>query len=370
MGPARRRSEPLRTEARPGEPEPGRKKKAGRFWCDDLDCGEGLETPDGFYSTHAFTDKAIAFVEEASAREAPYLLYLSYTAPNDPLHAPAETVARFVGDYDKGWAPVAEARYKRQVALVDPQAPRRPHLWRSWASLSAAERENQTARMEIYAAMIAELDAGVRRLLDALEQQGTLDSTLIIFASDNGASAELVLENSEEIGAEYPVGSVGRWTSLGPDWAEVGNTPFRFYKNDSYEGGTSDPFLVRWPDGMEETGRTAFMLSHLLDIHPTLIDVASSESAPGLRGMSLLPLIRGESLPPRAQPLFNQWQDNRAVWDGNWKLVARDDGPWALYNIADDPHETEDLSDEHPEVAERLAAAYDSWFESVLPAEE
>jgi arylsulfatase len=218
--------------------------------------------------------------------------------------------------------------------------------------------------METYAAMIAELDAGVGEVIVALEDTGRFERTLIVFASDNGASAELVLEDGEEIGSEHPVGSVGRWASLGPDWAEVSNTPYRFFKNDSFEGGTASPLILHWPNGIKAQGRKVQTFSHLIDIHPTLADVAGM-GRPMSHGMSLRPLFEGRALPPRSEPVFNQWQDNKAVWDGRWKLVAREGGPWQLYDLGTDPHETSDQAGAYPELVASMAAKFDGWLEEV-----
>jgi arylsulfatase len=367
------------TAARPGEPDPARKVTAGRWWCDDLDCRQGLDTAPGFYSTQAFTRKAIEFVREAAGKDAPYLLYLSYTAPHDPLHAPEETVDRFEGDYDRGWAPIAEARYDRQVALgiTSAEAPRRSPNWRDWGALSDAERADQVRRMEIYAAMIAEMDTGIGQVLAEIERAGTLDETLVIFASDNGASAELVVEqDGTEIGDEHPVGSVGRWASLGVDWAEAANTPYRRFKNDAFEGGTASPLLIAWPAATRRADRTERAFAHLIDLHPTLLEAARvpyrtelspDGDAPPLPGVSLLPLLRGQALTPRPAPVFNAWQDDYAVWDGQWKLVSHEGGLWRLYDRAMDPHETTDVSAVYPDIATRLSNAFAQWHANAKP---
>lgn len=358
--------------ARPGEPEPARKAAAGRWWCFDRDCGRGHDAPADFYSTDAFTDWAVELVDEASP-EAPFFLYLAYTAPHDPLQAPAADVARFEGAYDAGYGPIAEARFARQkrLGLVDPEAPRPAPHYQSWDDLSADERADEVRRMEIYAAMIARLDAGVGRVVDALARRGSLDETLIVFASDNGASAERVFVDGAEIGAEHPVGSVGRWASLGRHWAEVGNTPYRKYKNDSYNGGTAGPFIAHWPAGLAASGDVRRALSHLIDLHPTLADAADVGATDELEGVSLLPTLRTGAEPARAGYVFNRWSGGRFVRGPRYKLVSEgppweaEKGAWELYDLQADPFETRDLAGEAPERVREMAAAYDAWLARV-----
>ncbi|RIA46933.1 arylsulfatase [Hephaestia caeni] len=373
------------TKARPGEPEPARKEKDGRVWCFEGKCAKGY-TPDdpNFYTTDAFTDWTIDYLREATADKAPYLLYLAYTAPHDPLQAPDEARAPYRGKFDGGYARIADKRWAnlRRLKLVDDRYPRPTAVYRDWNKMTAAEKADQTARMEIYAAMIHRLDEQVGRIVAFLEANGTLDDTLILFMSDNGSSAELVTKGKtgREIGADNPIGSVGRWASLGPDWAEVSNTPFRYYKNDSYQGGTASPLIVHWPRALGSKNRRVEALSNLIDIHPTLLDLAglsyiptadaTGRAAP-LPGISLVPLLEGSPTVSRPRPIFNRWRWSRSVRDGDWKLVSivpqgeAEDGTWELYNIATDRTETHDLAAAHPEIVARLDRAYNDWLKEV-----
>ncbi len=367
--------------ARPGEPEPARKLENGRWWCFDAQCQQGYAPPQSdFYATDAFTDWAIDFL--ASADDAPYFLYLAYTAPHDPLHAPEENVRKFEGTYDAGYQAIADARDKRQrtMGLIDARYPRPDAQWRDWSTLSDEQREDQARRMEVYAGMIDRLDQNVGRLIDAIKARGRFDNTLIVFLSDNGASAELVRADpdaADEIGAEHPIGSVGRWASLGPDWASVANTPFRFYKNYSYNGGTTTPMIAHWPVGVADAGRIVETPGHLIDLHATLLGLLGRTydsglgpdgAAPPLEGVDLSAVIRGQGALERSGYIVNRWNGGRSVRSTRWKLVSHteereaEDGVWELYDMFADRTETRDVAAANPDVVSDMAAAYDAWL--------
>lgn len=373
------------TQARPGEPEPARKEKDGRVWCFEDKCAKGyLPHNPNFYATDAFTDWSLDYLRQAMADKAPYLLHITYTAPHDPLQAPEEARTLYRGKFDDGYTRAADRRWGnlRRLKLVDSRYPRPVPMYRDWNKMSAAEKADQTARMETYAAMIHRLDEQIGRIITFLEQNKALDNTLIMFMSDNGSSAELVTngKTGQEIGAQYPIGSVGRWASLGADWAEVSNTPFRYYKNDSFQGGTASPMIVHWPRALGSKNRRIDAPSNLIDIHPTLLDLAGLSYVPvadgngrtmPLPGASLLPLFEGKRTLARRRPVFNLWQRSRSVRDGDWKLVSitsegtAEDGKWELYNLAKDRTETHDLSTRYPGIVARLTAEYDAWLKSV-----
>lgn len=230
--------------------------------------------------------------------------------------------------------------------------------------------------MEVYAAMVHRLDQNIGKILHFLQVAGRLESTLIIVTSDNGGSAELVVDKStgREIGAEHEIGSVGRWASLGSAWAEVSNTPFRYYKNYSHNGGVVAPFIVHWPAGIERKGAIIRTPAHLIDIHPTLLGVArrfkgntASELSPSLPGRDLSRYFDSNALVSRDGLLFNHWRDGRYVVSDRWKLVSYGrlkNGqmpPWELYDVEEDPVELLDLADERPKIVMELEAAYLAW---------
>jgi arylsulfatase len=373
------------TVARDGEPFPAQKSAQGRWWCFDRDCQRGWTPPQKeYYSTDAYTDWAIELMD--SAGDDPFLMYIAYTAPHDPLQAPAADIARQAGRYGEGYEPVAQARWQRQVALglMEAEMPLPATGWRAWDALTDAERLAETQRMQVYAAMIERLDANIGRLISWLDAHDMLDDTLIIFTSDNGASAELVLDtDGREIGQDYPIGTIGRWASLGEDWARVANTPWSRFKNYSHQGGTVVPAIIHWPRGLSRTGEIDGSPTHLIDIFPTLLALMNQDkgSLPALlekdfqlEGSDLTPLMTGEGSFTRNAPIFNRWKNARMVRADRWKLVSwnpdgdAEGGSWELYDMIADPAETNDLAASRPEVAAELAAAYDAWIARVSAA--
>ncbi|MCP3914070.1 MAG: arylsulfatase [bacterium] len=350
-------------ERREGEPQPAQ-KRANRAWCID---GETLKpyTPDDpdFYTTDAFTDAALGFLDDYAEEEKPFLLYVAYNAPHDPLQAPASDIAKYAGKYDAGWDVVREARYRRQIAsglFESETTPLSKADFGDWEGLSEEERRVEIRRMQVYAAMVDRLDQNVGRIVAKLEELGELDNTVVLFASDNGGSSEVVRIGTGEIG------SMTRWTSLQKRWANVTNTPLRRYKNFSHEGGICTPLIVHWPAGLAERGGFERTPVHFVDVMATAIELAGARYPDGavrLNGVSLVPLLAGEGL-DRPEPIFWHWGRGKAVRDGRWKLVALRD-QWELYDLDADRTETRDLAAAEPERVEQMVAKWTRWAESI-----
>ena len=357
---------------RPSDPGPPAQKEWAypRTFAFDDSLVAPFTPPEGYYGTDSWTDWALELLEQYKGEDKPFLLYLAYQAPHDPLQAPEEAILEYEGIYDEGYEAIAQARYRRQreMWLLDHRYPRSEPTHRTWESLGDSARTDQERRMQVYAAMIDRLDSNIGRVVDAIKAMGEWEQTLFIFASDNGASAEVVT-----IG-EGPIGSMTRWASLKADWANVANTPFRFFKNDSYEGGTATPFIVHWPEGIPDSVKGTFdhTTTHFIDIMPTLVEITGGEypdtykeeEVPQMEGVSLLPLFKGESI-QREEPLFFDWQQGSAIRTGNWKLVRRGDSGWELYDMRTDRTETRNLTQEEPEVAERMEQRWEEWAREV-----
>ena len=313
-------------------------------------------------------------MKEYQGEDKPFFLYLSYQAPHDPLQAWPEDIAKYKNKYQVGYGVIADERYLRQkrMGIIDENYPRPESAHREWRDLTPAERNREAKIMAVYAAMIDRMDQNIGRLLQFLKQQGDLDNTLIFFASDNGSSAEVV-----EIG-DGEIGAIDRWVSLGKDWANVSNTPFRYYKNHSYEGGINTPLIVHWPDGGIKANSITSYPGHFIDLMPTVLDIAGAEypetynaqKVLPYEGESLLPTLSGGSL-PRNKDLYWQWLDDRAVRQGKWKLVASDSpevnasGQWELYDMETDKTETSNVASDHPEIVQRLSRLYENWLDRV-----
>ncbi len=406
--------------ARPGEPEPARKTYMapdGRWWCFDRQCVQGyVPEHKDFHTTDAYTDRALDLLAEYAQEASPFFLYLAYQAPHDPLQAWPADIERYLERYEAGYAAIADARYRRMLmaGLIDGRYPRSTPTFRDWGKLTPSERKEEARRMAVYAAMIDQIDQNLGRLIAYLERSGELGRTLILFTSDNGASAEFVpSETGEgEVGEQHPIGSVGRWATLGRDWANVANTPFRYYKNYAFEGGVAAPLIVHWPDGIREPGRVVSANAHLIDLLPTLLSVTGAgdvgaasllAESPRLEGIDLSAYFQSSDPIQRAQPVFQRWGLGRSVRTDRWKLLSQaaaregglqrflrwraeqaaasgplkpptlppvEHGDWQLYDMRVDRTETNDVAKLHPEVVAQLAAAYDGWLKRVKPDSE
>ncbi|MEM9158475.1 MAG: arylsulfatase [Verrucomicrobiota bacterium] len=363
---------------RPGEPVPGSKGRV-RYWCDDevTHAPYTPEDPD-FYTTDAFTNKALEWLDEPETKDKPFLLYLSYTAPHYPLHAWPEDIAKYKGMYDEGYHVIQQTRYERQVemGLIDPEtAPLKlDPKPAAWEALTPEEKRREAQRMEIYAAMLDRVDQNIGRVLEKLRAQGKLDNTLIMFASDNGGCAE---GTGAKVFSEAPedAGKIASYDTVGKSWAIVQNTPFRFYKNYSHEGGICTPFVVSWPAKIKAQGGFNRQAAHFIDIMPTLVEISDAKYPEKRYDMDVAPM-QGESLIPaflggefeRNEPLFWQWRESAAIREGSMKAV-RFGSEWELYDLSGDRNETVDLAAERPETLASLASQWERWYASVKGGE-
>ena len=338
--------------------DPGRKMA--------LDGEPYVPEPGRFYMTDAFTDHAVKMIGEYGRKPEPYFLYLAYTAPHWPLHAWADDIARYRGKYRKGWDALRRERHERQLALgiVEkrwPLTPRDPTV-PAWEA--AADHDALDLRMAVYAAQIDRLDQGVGRVLDKVRELGQLDNTLILFLADNGGCHE------ENIRGEKPVppGPPDSFTSYGRPWANASNTPFRLYKHWVHEGGISSPFIAHWPAGIAQRGTLYHQPAHVVDILPTVLDVAGArypqtyqgQAITPAAGRSLLPALRGGRWDGH-NALYWEHEGNRAIRAGNWKLVSRYPEGWELFDMAADRTEMRDLAAAEPARVKALTAQYEEW---------
>jgi arylsulfatase A-like enzyme len=326
-----------------------------------------------WYGTHLWTDWGLTFIDEAKQKKQPFFLYLAHCAPHFPLMATPEAIAKHRGKYRAGWDKLRDERHRRQIemGLVDARWPLTPRADNSpaWDSLSEAEKDRFDHMMAIYAAMIETMDESVGTLVAGLQERGELDNTLILFLSDNGGNAESGPNGRYE--GENP-GDAHSNVFLGQNWATLANTPFRKWKHYVHEGGSATPLIAHWPRGIAaaERGKLNHQPGHLVDILPTLVDLCGAKYPPTFAGESIEPL-EGVSLAPalagqpfvREQPLFFNHEDNRAVRDGRWKLVALAGQPWELYDLTADRTELKNLAAEQPDRVAQMAGAYTAWAE-------
>lgn len=352
---------------RPGEGIPSQKKPEGRAWCiDDKTLIPYTPEEKDFYTTDYFTKYAIDYLDQYKNEKKPFFLYLAYNAPHDPLQAWPEDIRKYEDRYTAGWNELRQQRYRRQVelGLIDAAMPLSESTCDDWNKLDTDQRKTEARKMAVYAAMIDRMDQNIGKVLKKLEELGRIDNTLILFASDNGCSAE----NANGKTSSGEIGSLTRWTSLGKNWANASNTPFRYYKNYSHEGGICTPLIAFWPKVIKNSGRVSGRIGHFIDIMATFIDITGAEYPKTYRGQSIT-MYEGESFLPalndqqqaRKKPLFWQWSKGKAVIKDKWKLVAWNN-KWELFDIENDKTETKDLSAEYPEIVSQLQTLHEEWF--------
>lgn len=351
--------------------------------------------PSDFYSTDFITDKTIDLIDDLSAKEEPFFMYVAYNAPHWPLHAKPEDIKKYDGMYDEGWDVMREKRYARMVelGLISPeQTPvSRNESGRLWEN--ETDKEFQAANMEVHAAMIDCVDQGVGRIIQKLKETGEYDNTIIIFSSDNGASSEnygigefdrhdrtrdgqMVTHDSRTPGDQLS------YNYLGTGWAGAINTPFRYWKAESFHGGIAAPTIVHWPAGMKSgKGSIVNEPCHFIDIMPTCIALAGAEYPStynghsikplAAEGRSLLPLISGEGEWNGERTLFWEHENGRAVRVGNWKMTSLRNGGWQLFDLSTDYSETNNVAAEHPDKVREMKTLWNNWAKSVgLKVEE
>ncbi len=363
-----------------------------------------------FYATAAIGDHAVACLADHARDHAgtPFFQYVAFTAPHFPLHAPADLIAKYRDRYRAGWDEIRAARCRRlrelgivttapadpepavgppyqpdpqTLALLGPGEVDRP---RPWKTLSERQRAFQAEKMAIHAAMVELMDREVGRIIRQLEAMHALDDTLVLFLSDNGASAEIMIRAGGHDPAA-PAGSRKTFLCLGPGWSSCANAPFRRHKTWVHEGGIATPWIVHWPRGLaagrgSDSGKAAAgslrrQPVHVIDVAPTILELAGVQlpqdepgAGPALQGRSFVHRLSTAHTPAADTPAADTpaaeatlwWchDGHRAVRVGDWKLVASKNAPWELYDLAADRCETKNLA---PRESARVAALEKEW---------
>ena len=334
--------------------------------------GEKFEVPKTlngrpFYTTHAKGDFALKFLNEATAKKEPFLLYVAFNAPHYPLHAPEADVKKWDGAYNGGWDDLRRTRYAKQLKLgIIPEktklSPRPAHI-PAWNSLGAKEQRWEADRMEVFAAMVEVMDATIGRIVAKLKAKGEWENTLILFCSDNGACP---FERTRRPDLK-PWDPKSYWT-YDASWAHAGNTPFRMYKQNQHEGGISSPLIAHWPAGLKaKAGSITHQPGHLIDFMATFLEVAGAKypkhigdrNIDPLMGKSMLPILQGKQRSGH-DTLYFHFGTDRALRQGKWKLVSAKLGRWELYDMESDRTEMNDLAARYPK---RLKAMAAKWFD-------
>lgn len=347
------------------------------------------EVSEDFYMTDFITEKSIDLIDQFSNDDRPFFLYIAHTAPHWPLHARPEDIAKYKGKYDQGWDVLRENRYRKAVklGLIDKKyAPlARNESGKRWAD--CPDKGWEAKHMEAHAAMVDRMDQGIGKVIAKLKAMGKYENTIIFFLADNGASPErgylpgFDRPGQTRTGGEiiYPQqkydrpGSQKTWGYLGDAWAGAVNSPFRYWKVQSFEGGICTPLIVHWPDGLKGKKNTLNQgVGHVMDILPTCIEIAQTKypdringlATNKLSGKSLLPLlIKGEGT--TSDTLFWEHEGGRAVRLRNWKIAALRNKEWELFNLAEDRTETRNLALKYPEKVKQLSELWQAWIKRV-----
>jgi arylsulfatase len=362
---------------------------------------EGTKTienvPDDYYFTDAINEKSVQYIRQFGKSEKPFFLYVAHCSPHWPLHARPADIAKYKDTYKDGWDKLRQDRYQRmiQMGLFKKENTALPPIQSlglltedrdmKWAQLSEQEKSFQASKMAVHAAMVDRLDQGVGKIVEALKETGQLDNTVIFFLSDNGASPEIMYSPGYDRSSQtrdgrkirykgiLEPGSETTYYCIGAPWASASNTPFRYWKKESYEGGCHAPLIVHWPDGLRtKTGSITEQVGHVIDIMPTCLELAGAKYPDSYNGHKLTPLD-GKTLMPILQNteregherLFFEHMGGRAVIEGDFKLVALENRPWELYNLSRDRTEMENLAARHPERIRAMSSRWDNWAASV-----
>ena len=346
------------------------------------------ELPDDFYSTTDYTDALIAFIDSNRADGRPFFGYLSYTAPHDPLHAPADYIEKYRGKYDEGWDALAVRRLAglKELGLVPAGLAEFPpnFMTTPWEELSMEDRRKYTRDMEVYAAMVDYMDMSIGRLFDYLRKIELYDNTLIVFISDNGANGAHARAYPGNLDGAYLAtfdnthenrGLENSFIDMGPGWAQAVSAPFRFFKSFTSQGGIKAPMIVKAPGERSGAGQWNHSFIHVTDILPTFLEVAVATYPDELDGRllrtpigrSIIPILEGAAGSIRGQDdgVGYELFEMKAYIRGDWKLLRLPEpfgsGEWALYNLAEDPGEIHDVSDDHPEVKASMIQAWQEY---------
>jgi arylsulfatase len=329
-----------------------------------------------WYSTDNYADYAVKYIKDNKTTGKPFFLYMAFTSPHWPLQALPEDIAKYKGKFMKGWDVLREERLKKMITLgivpKDTKLSPRDKNVPEWNSLTQEEKVDFDDKMAVYSAMVDRMDQNIGRIRQALKETGVDQNTLIMFLSDNGASSEYTKGNGflpEIIAAsKKPASDPTSFTTYGFPGANVSNTPLRLFKHWEYEGGTATPFIAYAPSIIKQHIQTD-QPGHLIDLMATCLDVAgvtypktyNGNTITPTEGVSLLPLMKGKTWKGN-NALFFEHEGNRAVRQGDWKLVSQyPENQWALYNIKTDRAELNDLSTKYPDRVKQMEALYNEW---------
>jgi arylsulfatase len=362
----------------------------------------------GYHLTEDLIDHSIQFLSDhiSVSPEKPFFHYLPLGATHFPHHAPAANIARYAGVYDVGWNEIRRRRFEKQKALgIIPKDTILPPFnagLKPWAQLSPDEQRLAARFQQAYAGFLDHTDEQLGRLFAFLRRTAVMDNTLILLLSDNGASGDGGPDGSIQVARRFnnlattmadnlpyidKIGSPETYSAYPTGWAQASNTPLRWYKQNTHGGGVRDPLIVHWPARIKDSGQIRTQFHHVIDLAPTVLEIAGIEAPTVYRGVQQMPM-HGVSLhytfdapaaPTRKEVQYFEMYGHRAIWHAGWKAVTRhapgtsfDEEKWELYNIDQDYSESIDLAAQHPEKLRELIERW--WTEAgkydVLPLDD
>lgn len=378
-----------------------RLEDAGRFFSPRVHFEDDKPLPaaergSGYYSTTEIATRMISYLKEHSEKHAdrPFFAYTAFLSPHFPLQALQEDIEKYKNSYKNGWDLARAARHERQIAMGFANQPLpavergigAPYSFpkaieqfgsgevpfpKPWTELTEEQKEFQATKMAIHAAMVDRMDQEIGRVVDQLRAMNQLENTLILFLSDNGASAELMIRDDGHDPKAAP-GSADTHLCLGPGFSMVANTPFRRHKTWVHEGGISTSMIAHWPAGITTRGELRTTPGHVVDVVPTVLDLAGVKkpqeimgaAVPESPGVSLKPALMGNQSVSR-DSIWWLHEGNRALRVGDWKIVMAKDETWQLYDLSKDRGETNDLSGKMPEKVRQMQTQWERQFEEI-----
>lgn len=375
----------------------------GQLWMEgDRYVDRKKEIPSDFYSTTYTTKRMLEFLKDRSEEEKskPFLAYLAYLAPHWPLQAPDETTAKYKGWYDEGPSKLSEKRVKKLIELglvpkdVIPAKPE-GHIGPEWDQLTDLERAESCRKMEVYAAMVEEIDKGVGEVIAYLQETGELDNTFVTFISDNGAEG-LMMEALHAMGDgttmadiikvyyDNSLDNIGKKDSFvwyGPRWASAATAPSRGWKTWPTEGGIRCPCIIRYPAFKTQEKSISHSFTTVMDILPTILELADiphpgdtfhGRPVVSVRGKSWVSHLSSSDLANTSvhdeEHHVHGWEliglqaIRRGPWKAVWMHAPRGEGNWELYNLSEDQGELNDLSSSRPDIMAELIKLWEQYY--------
>ena len=365
---------------------------------------------DGYHLSEDMVSQAISMIsaQQSSSPGERFFSYVAFGATHSPHQAPSSYIDKYKGKYDEGWDVIRQKWYEKQLDLgiipSDAELSPRNRGVEPWEELSKEQKALYAKMQEVFAAFLDHTDDQIGRLIQFLETQDLLDDTMIVFLSDNGASQEggkhgttnelayfnlMPLEVNDMLRHLDEIGGPNHYNNYPWGWSQVGNTPLRFYKQNTYEGGIRDPLIIHWPNGIDDAGGIRDQYHHVIDLMPTILDIVGVEVPETFQGVDQQP-VEGTSMsytfPTNAVDLttnrpkqYYEMMGHRAIWSDGWKAVTMhrkgvsfEDEKWALYDTSKDFSECHDLSADEPE---KLKEMIDLWWDeaesfNVLPLDD